>query len=277
MPKIDILRERSNIHDKLLTQIPVADIRPNPSQPRATFDTESIKELAQSISAVGLIQPLVVRRAENGYELVAGERRLRAVKLLGMERVACIVQDMMEEQSAMIALIENLQREDLYYMEEAQCYETLLKTYNMTQEELARRLGKSQSAIANKLRLLRLAQPVKDAMQTANLTERHARALLKLQNEQEQLALIKRIGDKGLSVKETEKLVDKTLDALYDNRADGAKPRPMIVRMVKDYRLFMNTINLAVEQLREAGFAVEVSQEDLQDGVDIGIRVKRPS
>ncbi|MDD4075568.1 MAG: nucleoid occlusion protein [Eubacteriales bacterium] len=276
MPRIEIGRERSNIHDKLLTQIPVSDIRPNPSQPRATFDEESIRELAQSIAAVGLIQPLVVRRAPDGYELVAGERRLRAVKLLGMDRVACIVQDMMEEQSAMIALIENLQREDLYYMEEAQCYETLLKTYNMTQEALAERLGKSQSAIANKLRLLKLAQPVKDAMQTANLTERHARALLKLRNEEEQLAVIKRIGDKSLSVKETEKLVDKTLDTLYDSRADGARPRPVIVRMVKDYRLFMNTINLAVEQLREAGFAVEISQADITDGVDIGIRVKRP-
>lgn len=276
MPRIEIGRERSNIHDKLLTQIPVSDIRPNPSQPRATFDEESIRELAQSIAAVGLIQPLVVRRAGDGYELVAGERRLRAVKLLGMDRVACIVQDMMEEQSAMIALIENLQREDLYYMEEAQCYETLLKTYNMTQEALAERLGKSQSAIANKLRLLRLAQPVKEAMQTANLTERHARALLKLRNDEEQLSVIKRIGEKGLSVKETEKLVDKTLDTLYDSRADGARPRPVIVRMVKDYRLFMNTINQAVEQLREAGFAVEVSQDDLKDGVDIGIRVKRP-
>ena len=193
-----------------------------------------------------------------------------------MEDVSCIVQSAVEEEaSAMMALIENLQREDLYFLEEAQCYYTLLNTYDLTQEQLAQRLGKSQSSIANKLRVLRLPNSVKEAMKEQGLTERHARALLKLKNEKEQLAVIRKIQEKGLSVKETEKLVDKTLDRLYDEKADGAKPRPIIVRMVKDYRLFMNTINAAINQLRESGMRVEVEQQDTPDGVDIHIVVKK--
>ncbi len=278
MPVFDFRKDaKTEGNDRKLTEIPVASIRRNPYQPRVTFDEESIAELAQSIRQVGLIQPLVVRKAPDGaYELVAGERRLRAVKSLGMESVTCIVEQGMEdESSAMMALIENLQREDLHYLEEAQCYNTLLSTYNLTQEELAARLGKSQSSIANKLRLLRLPEEVKSAMAEAHLTERHARALLKLKDEKTQLALVDKIAKKSLSVKETEKLVDKTLNRLYDEKADGARPRPKILRIVKDYRLFMNTINAAVNTLRETGMTVAVEQEDREDGVDIHIHVTR--
>lgn len=278
MPVFDFRKDaKTDGNDRKLTEIPVASIRRNPYQPRVTFDEESIAELAQSIRQVGLIQPLVVRKAPDGaYELVAGERRLRAVKSLGMESVTCIVEQGMEdESSAMMALIENLQREDLHYLEEAQCYNTLLSTYNLTQEELAARLGKSQSSIANKLRLLRLPEEVKSAMAEAHLTERHARALLKLKDEKTQLALVDKIAKKSLSVKETEKLVDKTLNRLYDEKADGARPRPKILRIVKDYRLFMNTINAAVNTLRETGMTVAVEQEDREDGVDIHIHVTR--
>ena len=278
MPVFDFRKDaKTEGNDRKLTEIPVASIRRNPYQPRVTFDEESIAELAQSIRQVRLIQPLVVRKAPDGaYELVAGERRLRAVKSLGMESVTCIVEQGMEdESSAMMALIENLQREDLHYLEEAQCYNTLLSTYNLTQEELAARLGKSQSSIANKLRLLRLPEEVKSAMAEAHLTERHARALLKLKDEKTQLALVDKIAKKSLSVMETEKLVDKTLNRLYDEKADGARPRPKILRIVKDYRLFMNTINAAVNTLRETGMTVAVEQEDREDGVDIHIHVTR--
>ena len=278
MPVFDFRKDaKTEGNDRKLTEIPVASIRRNPYQPRVTFDEESIAELAQSIRQVGLIQPLVVRKAPDGaFELVAGERRLRAVKSLGMENVTCIVEQGMEdESSAMMALIENLQREDLDYLEEAQCYNTLLSTYNLAQEELAARLGKSQSSIANKLRLLRLPEEVKSAMAEAHLTERHARALLKLKDEKTQLALVDKIAKKSLSVKETEKLVDKTLNRLYDEKADGARPRPKILRIVKDYRLFMNTINAAVNTLRETGMTVAVEQEDRENGVDIHIHVTR--
>lgn len=277
MPVFDFIRNSDGAKgSKRLVEVNVASIHPNPYQPRATFDEESIAELAQSIQQVGLLQPLLVRKVDDGYELVAGERRLRAVTSLGMEKVACIVQqDIENESSAMMALIENLQREDLHYLEEAQCYQKLLETYGLTQEELANRLGKSQSSIANKLRLLKLSDEVKAAMTEKRLSERHARALLKLTDDKQRLDAVERIAEKGLSVKETEQMVEKTLNKAYDEKQDGAKPRPKLMRIVRDYRLFMNTINQAVNQLRESGMTVEVEQSDRADGVDIKISVTR--
>lgn len=277
MPVFDFIRNSDGAKgSKRLVEVNVASIHPNPYQPRATFDEESIAELAQSIQQVGLLQPLLVRKVDDGYELVAGERRLRAVTSLGMEKVACIVQqDIEDESSAMMALIENLQREDLHYLEEAQCYQKLLETYGLTQEELANRLGKSQSSIANKLRLLKLSDEVKAAMTEKRLSERHARALLKLTDDKQRLDAVERIAEKGLSVKETEQMVEKTLNKAYDEKQDGAKPRPKFMRIVRDYRLFMNTINQAVNQLRESGMTVEVEQSDRADGVDIKISVTR--
>lgn len=277
MPVFDFIRNSDGAKgSKRLVEVNVASIHPNPYQPRATFDEESIAGLAQSIQQVGLLQPLLVRKVDDGYELVAGERRLRAVTSLGMEKVACIVQqDIEDESSAMMALIENLQREDLHYLEEAQCYQKLLETYGLTQEELANRLGKSQSSIANKLRLLKLSDEVKAAMTEKRLSERHARALLKLTDDKQRLDAVERIAEKGLSVKETEQMVEKTLNKAYDEKQDGAKPRPKLMRIVRDYRLFMNTINQAVNQLRESGMTVEVEQSDRADGVDIKISVTR--
>lgn len=273
MPELTFLKQSAPT-GRRLQQIPVEAIVPNPNQPRTTFDDESIAELAQSIREVGLIQPLVVRRQGRQYELVAGERRLRACKSLGMEAVSCIVEeDLKEESSAMMALIENLQREDLHFIEEAQCYYALLNNYRLTQEELAKRLGRSQSSIANKLRVLRMSGAVKEAVRAADLSERHARAILKLKDEAAQLAVIDKAREKGLSVKDTEKLVEKTLDKLYDEKRDGARPRPVIVRQVRDYRLFMNTVNSAIAALRDSGMAVEVEQEDRPDGVDIHIHI----
>jgi len=273
MPELTFLKQSAPT-GRRLQQIPVEAIVPNPNQPRTTFDDESIAELAQSIREVGLIQPLVVRRQGRQYELVAGERRLRACKSLGMEAVSCIVEeDLKEESSAMMALIENLQREDLHFIEEAQCYYALLNNYRLTQEELAKRLGRSQSSIANKLRVLRMSGAVKEAVRAADLSERHARAILKLKDEAAQLAVIDKAREKGLSVKDTEKLVEKTLDKLYDEKRDGARPRPAIVRQVRDYRLFMNTVNSAIAALRDSGMAVEVEQEDRPDGVDIHIHI----
>ena len=277
MPVFDFIRNSDGANgSKRLVEVNVASIHPNPYQPRATFDEESIAELAQSIQQVGLLQPLLVRKVDDGYELVAGERRLRAVTSLGMEKVACIVQqDIEDESSAMMALIENLQREDLHYLEEAQCYQKLLETYGLTQEELANRLGKSQSSIANKLRLLKLSDEEKAARTEKRLSERHARALLKLTDDKQRLDAVEKIAEKGLSVKETEQMVEKTLNKAYDEKQDGAKPRPKLMRIVRDYRLFMNTINQAVNQLRESGMTVEVEQSDRADGVDIKISVTR--
>ncbi|MBQ3551608.1 MAG: ParB/RepB/Spo0J family partition protein [Clostridia bacterium] len=263
--------------DKKLEDVLVSSIIPNPGQPRKTFDDVSIQELAQSIKQVGLIQPLVVRKAGDTYELIAGERRLRALKLLGYEKATCIVQTtVVDEASAMMALIENLQREDLHFFEEALSYQELINAYSITQEQLAERIGKSQSFIANKLRVLKLPDTVKDAIVKGNLSERHARALLKLGNEDEQIELAKKTSDEGLSVKDLERLIEKTLNDAYDKKRDGAKPRPVIIRMVKDYRIFVNTVNQAVQVLRESGLSVDVAQEERENGVDINIKVTRP-
>ncbi|MDD3920508.1 MAG: ParB/RepB/Spo0J family partition protein [Eubacteriales bacterium] len=259
-----------------LIQVPIGDIRPNPNQPRKAFSDDTIEELADSIRQVGIIQPLVVRRIEGGYELVAGERRLRACKLIGMEAVPCILStDVYEEDSAMMALIENLQRENLHYLEEAECYAALIQNYGLKQEELAARVGKSQSAVANKLRVLRLSPNIKAAMTEARMTERHARALLRIRDEETQMKIIDKVKEKSLSVKETEKLVDKTLNRLYDEKQEGAKPRPKILRYIRDYRLFVNTVNSAANQLRDSGFTVEFDQAELENGVDITIRVRQ--
>ena len=260
-----------------LEEVLLEKIVPNPNQPRKTFDEESIVELSQSIKQVGLIQPLIVRRLSNGtFELIAGERRLRALKLLGEEKASCVVLGGCEdESSAMMALVENLQREDLHFVEEAQCYAELIDSYNLTQEELARRLGKSQSSIANKLRVLRLPDEVKAAVLDSGVTERHARALLKLEDTQCQIDMIKQISEDGMSVKDTERRVEHILDSRYEQKIPGAKPRPAVMRMVKDYRIFMNTINSAVNTLRDTGLIITVAQDDRDDGVDIRISITR--
>lgn len=260
-----------------LMRVAIADIRPNPNQPRKSFNDEGLSELAESIKQVGLIQPIVVRRTDSGYELVAGERRLRACRMLGMRELPALIEDgMVEQESAMVALIENLQRENLHYLEEAECYAQLLTSYGMTQEELAVRLGKSQSAIANKLRVLRLSPVVKQAMTEARMTERHARTLLKLKDEKTQLDVIEKVRARSLSVKDTERLVEKTLNKQYDEKQDGAAPRPKILRYLRDYRLFLNSITTAARQLEEAGMVVEVEQKDLPDGIDVYIKVRKP-
>ncbi|MBQ9949921.1 MAG: ParB/RepB/Spo0J family partition protein [Clostridia bacterium] len=260
---------------KRYAEIDVDEIIPNPNQPRTVFDDDALEELAQSIQQVGLIQPLLVRKTDTGYELVAGERRLRAVKKLGFIKVPCLVQDSMDsEESALMAIIENLQRENLGYMEEAQCYAAMLEKYSLTQEQLAMRLGKSQSCIANKLRLLKLSAPVAEALSEAGLSERHAREIIRLKDEKEQLDAIAIIKERSLSVKDTERYVTKHLDGLF---AEGKapRPRPIIMRVMKDYRAFMNSINNAVEMLRDSGLDVQVTQKDREDGVDIAISVTR--
>lgn len=258
--------------EKQLVKLPIDSIRPNPYQPRKQFDPAALEELKDSIRASGLIQPLVVRKTCGVYELIAGERRLRACKLLGMTEVPCVVQYAGEETSAILALTENLQRENLHYLEEAECYRMLLKTCGLTQEQLAGRLGKSQAFLANKLRLLRLSPQVRRRMVEQGLTERHARELLRLRDEKLQLEVMEKIGARSLTVKETARLVDRTIEAV------SPAPKPMLLRLLKDYRLFLNTVKAGAEQLRDAGMSVEMLQTDFEDGVDLLLRVrKRPA
>lgn len=208
--------------------LPAKNIRPNPSQPRTVFREEALQELCESIRRHGILQPLSVRRVGTGYELIAGERRLRAGILAGLSEVPCIVMNMSDQESGMVALVENLQRQDLDFIEEAQGISVLMDNWNMSQEQAARVLGKSQSAIANKLRLLRHSQPVLSALRQAELTERHARALLKLRSEEEKLQVIGHIAKMGLSVARTEQYIDDLLKA-----EDRLPPRTNIDQLLK--------------------------------------------
>lgn len=255
-----------------LTEIPLGAILPNPNQPRREFDEEKIAELARSIEQVGLIQPLIVRRSGDFFELIAGERRLRALKQLGAHSARCIIDDRDDgDDPAFMAIIENLQREDLHYFEEAECYFALIERLGLTQEQLAERIGKSQSFIANKLRLLKLGPELRKTLASSGLSERHARALVRLPDDGLRQKAAKTAFSRGLSVKETEKLVDKMLSESKERSALRTKPR--MIRIFRDYRVFINTINSACDLLRESGLAVEVGQTELNNGVDITIRV----
>ena len=189
----------------------IRSIRPNPAQPRKIFRQEALTELSDSIRQHGILQPLSVRRADSGYELIAGERRLRAAQMAGLTDVPCIIMQMDDQESGTAAMVENLQRQDLDFVEEAMGISQLLNHYRMSQEQVARLLGKSQSAIANKLRILRHSTDVLNALREGNLTERHARALLRLGSEEEKMAAIREIVRQGMSVARTEKYIEALL------------------------------------------------------------------
>lgn len=263
---------RSNIQNETeIMDIPVCLIRPNPYQPRKIFSDEAIISLARSIKEIGLLQPITVRKVGTYYELIAGERRLRATKLAGFDTINAIVTYSVDDKkSAVFAMIENLQRENLNFFEEAEGYQSLIKEHGMTQEELARKLSKNQSTIANKIRILKLSQKVKEKIMEYNLTERHARSLLRLHNEQAQLRLADIINKESLSVKETEKLVENELKRLY---GEVDEPKREIMRLVRDYRIYINTIKRALNKINEMGVKTQLHTEDFDDNVCITIKL----
>ena len=245
--------------------LPVSSIRPNPDQPRRTFSREELQELTLSIAQVGLIQPLPVRPAAEGYELISGERRLRACQLLGLREVPCIVEQVPPEKSALMAMVENVQRADLSFWEEAEGYRRLLTVYGLSREELCQRIGKSPAFLSNKLRLLRLPPAVREAAEQGNLSERHARALLALDGEAEQLKLVERIVQEGWSVRQTEAFVERS----------APRPKPLrVLRLTRDCRLFLNGLSTLLEQLRQAGMGAEIETEKREDGLTVTIHVR---
>ncbi|MBR4078715.1 MAG: ParB/RepB/Spo0J family partition protein [Christensenellaceae bacterium] len=260
--------------DVSLETIPIDKIRPNPYQPRRYFSEEAISELAGSIRSVGLLQPISVRKSHNGtYELIAGERRLRACRSLGYSEIRALVQtDMVDQQSAMLAMIENLQRENLHFFEEAEGYQNLIREHGFTQEELARKLSKNQSTIANKLRILRLPPQIKQKILRNALTERHARALLRLHNEDAQNSLIDRIVEEGLSVKETEELVEHELTRLYGEEKDIA---PNLLLMRCSYKIYLNTLKKTVSKLVSMGARAGIETQDCGDHMLISIKLAK--
>ena len=212
------------------------EISPNPVQPRTVFDDEALRELSESIRSYGILNPLTVRRRSGRYELVAGERRLRAAKLVGMREVPCMLIDVNMEDAGLIALVENLQRRDLNFLEEANGIRQLIRMFGMSQEEAARRLGKSQSAVANKLRLLKLPEDVLETLRDRGLSERHGRALLRLPDEESQRAALGKILEKDMTVAAAESYVDELLAA--GTQQPSAAKRTFVM---KDVRLFLNS------------------------------------
>jgi ParB family chromosome partitioning protein len=261
--------EAKNIEE--VTELNINQVVPNEYQPRVKFDDEKISELAQTLKTHGMIQPIVVRKkAEDQYELIAGERRFRAAKLLKWEKIPAIVREMSDTESASIALIENIQRENLSVIEEAHAFVQLIKMHDLTQEALAQRLGKSQSTIANRIRLLSLPEEIQDALMVNKISERHARALLKLKDEETQLKFLNQIIEKDLTVRETDQLVKK-----YIEKDKTKKPKSKAKFVSKDVRIATNTIRRSLELIEKTGIKFETAEEDLGDYYQITIKVKK--
>ena len=250
--------------------IPINAVRPNPQQPRRSFDETALQELADSISAYGILQPLTVRDRGGVYELVAGERRLRAARIAGLREVPCLIAEVGEEDAALLALIENLQRRDLDYMEEAAAIARLIRRYGLSQQQAAEKLGKSQPTIANKLRLLRLSAPVIDCLRQYGLTERHARTLLRLTDPEQQLAAARHIGKRGLNVAQTEQYIDRLT---AENRTEPPRRRPTYV--IKDVRLFLNSVERGVRLMQSAGVGAEVGRRDTEEEILLTIHIPK--
>ena len=258
---------RKNAPTDRILSLPVESIRPNPDQPRRFFDPEGLEELADSIRALGLLQPLTVRSVEGGWELIAGERRLRAAALAGLERVPCIVMQTDSQSSSLLALVENLQRRDLDFLEEALALDKLLRTYCLSQDEVARRIGKSQSAVANKLRLLRLPPPILAKLREFGLSERHARALLRLENDHRLEQATEHVCSNKLTVAQTEQYVERLLS--------GKPDKPKRTYIIKDVRLFLNTVSRGLTLMRSAGVDACLQRQDSETDICLTIRIPK--
>jgi ParB family chromosome partitioning protein len=260
-------KNKANCQIQLL---PHEVILPNPHQPRVRFDYNELEGLAISIRTNGILQPINVRKLQDGkYELISGERRLRAARMVGITKLPCVVMDVSDEQSALFAIIENVQRQNLDFFEEAVAIEKLITIHGLTQEEIAKKLGKAQSTLSNKLRLLRLPEDVRDRISCAGLTERHARALLTLPGNDLRARLLDIIIERHLTVSETERLVS---DAIRRKKPNN-KPS---MRGYKDMRIFLNTLNHAVDVIRKAGIEADTAKSETDRYFEYVIRISKP-
>ncbi|EKQ57776.1 MULTISPECIES: nucleoid occlusion protein [unclassified Clostridium] len=254
-----------------IVEINIDKVIPNIYQPRKFFDEEAIEELSQSIKQYGIIQPLTVRKRGEVFELVAGERRLRAAKLASLDTVPCNVIDITDSESAQIALLENLQREDLNYVEEAEAYYNLINDHNFTQDELAKRMGKKQSTIANKLRLLKLSSEVRELCLNNKLTERHARALLTIPSEALQLKVVQKVIKDVLNVKATEELINKELLKLAGEELKNKRKRN--IKGVLPAKLYINTIK---QVLQKFDIPAEYAYKDEEEFIEVTVKIPKP-
>lgn len=275
-------RRNLRMREREVARIPIDAIRPNPYQPRRVFAQDALEELCASIKQYGLLQPISVRKlGSDSFELIAGERRLRACRMAGMKFIDAIIFSTYEQDSAVIAMMENLQRENLHYMEEAEGYQNLIRDHGLSQDELARRLGKNQSTIANKMRILKLPMAVKRMLLQYSLTERHARALLRLHDEEMQMHVIQIIVQQNLNVKATEDLVERTISRMYGiekEEEEQSRTRPSkISGFVRDTRLFVNSLRTVVQQMADAGLNPKLESRDKEEGMEIRIWIPHPA
>ena len=259
-----------SVENEEIKKIPINHIIPNRYQPRTVFDDEKIEELARTIHIHGVIQPIVVREFDQDkFEIIAGERRWRAMKKLEWEEVPAIVKNLSDSETASVALIENLQREELSPIEEAMAYGKLLEIHNLTQEALAQRLGKGQSTVANKLRLLKLPQEVQEALLNKLITERHARSLIPLKNPQLQVQVMSEVIERSLNVKQTEERVVKLLNQ------NEEKPKPKRKAFSKDMRIAVNTIRQSLTMVSDSGINLDSDEEEFEDFYQFTIRIPK--
>jgi len=275
---VDFQRGAIELNDSrlqnIIHNIPVKNIYPNPNQPRKDFDEQSLYGLAQSIKDYGLIQPLSVRlinsRSEPVYELIAGERRLRAVKLLYWESVPCVIVNADGQASAEIAIIENLQREDLNFFEQAEAIKKLIDLFGYTQEQTARRLSVSQSYIANKLRILKLSDKERKIISENGLTERHARSFIRIADEEERKKVIDAVIKRSMNVSSTDKYIDKII-----SEKERELKRRRNIFIVKDVRLFLNSIDRVIETVAQSGINVKSEKKDKGEYIEIYLTVPK--
>lgn len=258
-------------NENIISEIPIIKIRPNKAQPRRQFHEDELRSLSLSIAENGILQPLTVRRiSQSEYELVTGERRLRAAALAGLRKVPCVVIRCSDKESAVYALLENLQRADLGMFEEARGISRLIRRFGLTQEQAAEKLGKNQSTIANKLRLLKLSSEEQEWIENAGLSERHARALLKLESENVRREALSEVIADGLNVAQTEALV-----SCLCNTAPKRENRGKSKAVIKDLRIFLNTINKAVDVMRLAGIDAKTHKTDGDNFIEYTIRIPK--
>lgn len=263
--------------NKQIQDLELDKIVPNRYQPRREFSDNSIKELAKTLDQDGLLQPIVVREDGDQYEIIAGERRYRAAKSLGWDTIPAIVKNMDDDQAASLALIENLQREDLNPIDEAKAYTNLMKLNDLTQTALAKDMGKSQSYVANKLRLLKLGDDVQEALIAGKITARHGRALIGL-NDEDQKRVLAEIEEKGLNVKQTEAIaqnVDEYFNPKREKKEKNKLEQKITSRIPKDLKVQINTIKKAVKLAKDSGIRVKVKEDKNPDDYKITIELKR--
>ena len=261
---VSLFRQNKIVH------IPLRLIAPNPAQPRRKFNMDELSELAESIRENGVLQPITVRLIGRAYFLIAGERRLRAAHMAGLFEIPCIVISADESRAAVLALLENMQRADLSFFEEAAGIERLIRTCGLSQEDVAKKLGKSQSAVSNKLRLLRLGPEVICQITEGGLTERHARALLRLNTQDERMSAVKYIRENNLNVGQTDDYIDRLL-IKNDKERQGAETK-LRQYVIKDVRLFYNTLNRAVDTMRRSGVRADLEKDE--DDAEIRVSIK---